>query len=95
MSATISAATAQDGGRPKTRQRINTDPSVGGGSLFVSSTSGQSGYGFKQLPFSPATGVLVVQAQSAGKNWRCQLGCICPTQGGENKRRFERRAHFL
>jgi hypothetical protein len=28
------------------------------------------GYGFKQLLFSPATGVLIVQAQSAGKNWR-------------------------
>jgi hypothetical protein len=28
------------------------------------------GYGFKQLLFSPAASALVVQAQSAGKNWR-------------------------
>jgi hypothetical protein len=29
-----------------------------------------SGYGFKQLLFSPDASVLVVQAQSSGKNWR-------------------------
>jgi hypothetical protein len=28
------------------------------------------GYGFKQLLFSPAANTLVVQTQSAGKNWR-------------------------
>jgi hypothetical protein len=28
------------------------------------------GYGFKQLLFSPAANALVVQAQSAGRNWR-------------------------